>query len=93
MSFNEIFDLSWTVFFFYNIEKQQDLSVVTTYDTISRYTLLFYKITRGASPRRDAARLGSAHIRNFQGCMTCVMSSNSKYRIIGNSGMYMRQHC
>ena len=31
-----------------------------------------YSITRGASPRRDDARLGSAHARNYRGMMPVI---------------------
>ena len=34
--------------------------------------------TRGALPRRANARLGSAHARNYRGCMICIIGKNRR---------------
>ena len=51
-----------------------------------------YTCIKGASPRRVAARLGSAHARNFRGCITYIMSI-LRSRNTGESRLYMRQRC
>ena len=51
---------------------------------------IFIDISRGVSLQRAAARLGSAHVRNFRGC-TISINEYQVYATVGKSRLHMRQ--